>query len=57
VGHERELLYLAVPIGRRQIVLNSYELLNEVSDEKRFKKVIAGSLNEVRRAAGDGLFT
>jgi cytochrome P450/NADPH-cytochrome P450 reductase len=57
VGHHQELLYLPVPIGRRQIVLNSYELLNEVSDDTRFKKVVAGSLNEVRRATGDGLFT
>jgi cytochrome P450/NADPH-cytochrome P450 reductase len=57
VDHDQELLYLPVPIGRRQIVLNSYELLNEVSDDTRFKKVVAGSLNEVRRAAGDGLFT
>jgi cytochrome P450/NADPH-cytochrome P450 reductase len=57
VGHDQELLYLPVPIGQRQIVLNSYELLNEVSDDTRFKKVVAGSLNEVRRAAGDGLFT
>jgi cytochrome P450/NADPH-cytochrome P450 reductase len=36
---------------------NSYELQNELSDEKRFKKVVAGPLKEVRRAAGDGLFT
>jgi cytochrome P450/NADPH-cytochrome P450 reductase len=36
---------------------NSYELQNELSDDTRFKKVVAGSLKEVRRAAGDGLFT
>jgi cytochrome P450/NADPH-cytochrome P450 reductase len=36
---------------------NTYALQNELSDESRFKKVIVGQLKEVRRAAGDGLFT
>lgn len=39
------------------MMCNSYELQNELSNETRFKKIVAGSLNEVRRAAGDGLFT
>jgi cytochrome P450/NADPH-cytochrome P450 reductase len=36
---------------------NSYELQNELSDDTRFKKIVAGALNEVRRVSGDGLFT
>jgi cytochrome P450/NADPH-cytochrome P450 reductase len=38
-------------------MVNSYELQNELSDDTRFKKVVSGALNEVRRAAGDALFT
>lgn len=43
--------------GNRVIVICTQELLHEVSDEKRFRKVISVSLNEVRNAIGDGLFT
>jgi hypothetical protein len=39
------------------IVVNSYELQHEVSDDSRFKKVIVDTLAEIRRVAGDGLFT
>ena len=39
------------------MVISSYELLNEVSDEKRFRKKVTAGLREVRNAAGDGLFT
>lgn len=37
--------------------MNSYALQNETSDEKRFAKKISANLNQVRNAAGDGLFT
>lgn len=37
--------------------MNSYALVNEVSDEKRFKKVVGGALGQVRNLVGDGLFT
>ncbi len=37
--------------------MNSYALQNETSDEKRFAKKISSNLNQVRNAAGDGLFT
>lgn len=36
---------------------NSYALQNELSDDKRFKKVVRGPLEQVRHATGDGLFT
>jgi cytochrome P450/NADPH-cytochrome P450 reductase len=37
--------------------MTTYALVNEVSDEKRFKKTIGASLNQVRNLVGDGLFT
>ncbi|KAF7976157.1 hypothetical protein HWV62_7475 [Athelia sp. TMB] len=44
-------------MGHRVLFANSYALQNELSDEKRFKKKIGASLNEVRNLTGDGLFT
>ncbi|KAI0365331.1 fatty acid hydroxylase [Pilatotrama ljubarskyi] len=44
-------------LGDRRIFANSYELQNELSDEKRFRKKVAGNLGMVRNATGDGLFT
>ena len=38
-------------------MINTHELLNEVSDEKRFRKHLSANLWEVRNALGDGLFT
>src|SRR5262249_23721155 len=43
--------------GRVVVVLSGQELVNEVSDEKRFDKSIRGALRLVRRFGGDGLFT
>lgn len=48
---------LTVSQGRHVTIICTQELLHEVSDEKRFRKVLSPSLNEVRNAAGDGLFT
>ncbi|KAI0738944.1 bifunctional P-450:NADPH-P450 reductase [Daedaleopsis nitida] len=44
-------------ISRTSILACSYELQNELSNEKRFQKVITGSLVQVRNGLGDGLFT
>ncbi|KAJ6566478.1 cytochrome P450, partial [Mycena capillaripes] len=44
-------------VGTTIVNVNSYALANEVSDEKRFKKQVAGGLLEVRNLAGSGLFT
>ncbi len=44
-------------LGRPLIVVSSYELVNELSDEKRFDKKIWSPLKEARAFAGDGLFT
>ena len=43
--------------GRTRVVITSQSLLNEVSDESRFRKKINGGLAQVRNATGDGLFT
>lgn len=37
--------------------MNSYALVNELSDEKRFKKKVGSALDQVRNLVGDGLFT
>ncbi|KAF0328285.1 Bifunctional cytochrome P450/NADPH--P450 reductase [Colletotrichum asianum] len=41
----------------REIIVGSQELANELSDEKRFCKVVYGALHHLRDAGGDGLFT
>ncbi|KAM5535289.1 hypothetical protein V8D89_011043 [Ganoderma adspersum] len=43
--------------GEKRIAINSYELANEVCDDKRFPKMVGGALEELRRGIGDGLFT
>ncbi|KAJ7181531.1 fatty acid hydroxylase [Mycena crocata] len=44
-------------LGTNVVSINSHALVNEVSDETRFKKQVAAGLLEVRNLAGDGLFT
>ncbi|KAI0329045.1 bifunctional P-450/NADPH-P450 reductase [Cubamyces sp. BRFM 1775] len=51
-----EIFQLSV-FGQKRIFINSYELQNELSNEKRFFKKIDVNLNQVRNATGDGLFT
>lgn len=43
--------------GKEVIFLNTQELVNEVSDDTKFRKKIGGGLLQVRHALGDGLFT
>lgn len=43
--------------GRTAVLVSSYALVNELCDEKRFRKSVRGVLNEVRAGVGDGLFT
>lgn len=42
---------------REVVVISSHRLVNEVCDERRFKKSISASLGQVRNLVGDGLFT
>ncbi|TVY81615.1 Bifunctional cytochrome P450/NADPH--P450 reductase [Lachnellula suecica] len=43
--------------GVDRLFISSHELMNEVCDEKRFTKIVAGPLREIRNGIADGLFT
>ena len=43
--------------GKLVTLVSSQELVNELSDETRFDKRVAGALRNIRDFAGDGLFT
>ena len=43
--------------GEKILFVSSYDLLNEISDDKRFRKNINANLMQVRNAVKDGLFT
>ncbi|KAI0754463.1 bifunctional P-450/NADPH-P450 reductase [Daedaleopsis nitida] len=51
-----EIYQLSI-FGEKRTFVSSYKLLNEVSDEKRFKKKVSAGLKQMRNATGDGLFT
>ncbi|KAJ3553744.1 hypothetical protein NM688_g3453 [Phlebia brevispora] len=44
-------------LGRHSYVVSTVELVNDVSDDKKFSKSVIGPLVLVRNAVGDGLFT
>src|SRR5260370_7119109 len=44
-------------MGTPFVVVSGHDLVDELSDEKRFDKPVKGSLRRVRAAAGAGLFT
>ncbi|HET9582977.1 MAG TPA: cytochrome P450 [Bradyrhizobium sp.] len=44
-------------MGAPLVVVSGHDLVDELSDEKRFDKAVKGSLRRVRAVAGDGLFT
>ncbi|GJE90374.1 bifunctional P-450/NADPH-P450 reductase [Phanerochaete sordida] len=50
-------IYTLNMLGSKVVVVCSQELLHEVSDEKRFRKIPRAALDQVRNAVGDGLFT
>ncbi|KAG9233573.1 fatty acid hydroxylase [Amylocarpus encephaloides] len=43
--------------GVEKLYISSVELMNDVSDEKRFHKVVQAGLEQVRNGIHDGLFT
>lgn len=51
-----EIYQLSLPTGKSYIV-SSQRLVNELSDDNRFRKAIEGPLETLRSLAGDGLFT
>ncbi|MGJ4930192.1 bifunctional cytochrome P450/NADPH--P450 reductase [Bradyrhizobium sp. HKCCYLS2038] len=44
-------------MGSPIVIASGHDLVDELSDEKRFDKVVRGSLRRVRAIGGDGLFT
>ncbi|CDO70376.1 hypothetical protein BN946_scf184999.g16 [Trametes cinnabarina] len=44
-------------ITRQSLIVASYELLNELSNDKRFPKTVVGALEKMRNGMGDGLFS
>ncbi|KAK7063396.1 fatty acid hydroxylase [Favolaschia claudopus] len=50
-------IYQLNMLGRFVVIVSSYDLVNEVSDETRFQKRVTGGLLQVRNLVGDGLFT
>src|SRR5246127_3825322 len=50
-------IYWLDMMGAPIVVVSGHDLVDELSDEKRFDKVVRGSLRRVRAVGGDGLFT
>src|SRR5215469_3807396 len=44
-------------MGAPIVVVSGHDLVEELSDEKRFDKVVRGALRRVRAVGGDGMFT
>ena len=44
-------------MGSPIVIAAGFELIDELSDEKRFDKAVRGALRRVRAVGGDGLFT
>src|SRR6202795_1049095 len=44
-------------MGAPLVIVSGHDLVEELSDEKRFDKAVRGSLRRVRAVCGDGLFT
>lgn len=43
--------------GEEKIFITTHALMDEVCNEKRFSKLVAGSLAQIRHGVQDGLFT
>ena len=44
-------------MGAPLVIVSGHDLIDELSDEKRFDKAVRGSLRRVRMLGGDALFT
>src|SRR5881227_1958253 len=44
-------------MGAPIVIVSGHDLVDELSDEKRFDKTVRGALRRVRAVGGDGLFT
>lgn len=56
-SHRIGEIYQFSLVGQRRVVVSSVALMNEISNESRFAKLVAAGLNEVRNGTHDGLFT
>jgi cytochrome P450 / NADPH-cytochrome P450 reductase len=50
-------IYWLDMMGAPLVIVSGHDLVEELSDEKRFDKAVRGPLRRVRAIAGDGLFT
>jgi cytochrome P450/NADPH-cytochrome P450 reductase len=50
-------IYWLDMMGSPIVIVSGHDLVEELSDEKRFDKAVRGPLRRVRAVAGDGLFT
>jgi len=50
-------IYWLDMMGAPLVVVSGHDLVEELSDEKRFDKAVRGALRRVRAVGGDGLFT
>src|SRR6202166_5153775 len=50
-------IYWLDMMGAPIVIVSGHDLVEELSDEKRFDKAVRGPLRRVRAIAGDGLFT
>ncbi|EQB55734.1 cytochrome P450 [Colletotrichum gloeosporioides Cg-14] len=50
-------IYRVDILGQKLVWVNTHALVNEICDDKRFKKSIEGDLEILREAVHDGLFT
>jgi len=50
-------IYWLDMMGAPLVIVSGHDLIEELSDEKRFDKAVRGSLRRVRAVGGDGLFT
>src|ERR1700726_620477 len=57
MARQRVPIFWVDMMGTPLVVISGADLVDEISDEKRFDKSVRGSLRRVRAVAGDGLFT
>src|SRR3954462_11562395 len=50
-------IYWLDMMGAPLVIVSGHDLIDELSDEKRFAKAVRGALRRVRAVGGDGLFT
>jgi len=50
-------IYWLDMMGAPLVIVSGHDLIDELSDEKRFDKAVRGALRRVRAVGGDGLFT